>query len=219
MEPAMNLPMVLVSNRTILATKLEELHPGRIGLLLSPDGFRSPKNLPYALDNGRFSVWVKKKEWDRNKFEQMLEKVKSHKKLPLWIAVPDVVADAEATIAQWKYWNKEITKVNAPLALVLQDGMTASDVNRLKPYPDILFIGGSTRWKWKTLPYWTKRFPHVHVGRVNTRRKLWEVHYHKAQSSDGTGWWHHKQYQGLLSYLEDSSLNILPWQKGFQIGA
>jgi hypothetical protein len=57
------------------------------------------------------------------------------------------------------------------------------------PYnADIVFIGGSTSWKWRTLRTWTGAFPRVHVGRVNSRRLLEMAENCGAESCDGTGW-------------------------------
>ena len=71
----------------------------------------------------------------------------------------------------------------------------------------VVFVGGTTAWKWKTLRTWTENFPRVHVGRVNTDRMLWMAHECGAESCDGTGWFRGDQVQfaGLLSYLEQST--------------
>jgi hypothetical protein len=41
---------------------------------------------------------------------------------------------------------------------------------------------------WSTGREWTKHFPRVHVGRVNSRRLLEQAESAGAESCDGTGW-------------------------------
>lgn len=53
---------------------------------------------------------------------------------------------------------------------------------------EVVFVGGTTKWKWRNLRTWTDNFPRVHVGRVNSERLLWMAHESGAQSCDGTGW-------------------------------
>lgn len=76
-------------------------------------------------------------------------------------------------------------------------------VRDLDPYPDLLFVGGSTEWKWDTAPLWCGEFPRVHVGRVNTGRQLDICRKIGAESVDGTGWMRGdpKQIQELGLFL------------------
>lgn len=123
----------------------------------------------------------------------------------MWALVPDVVADAAETFSWYNRWSKVLLRYDWPLALAVQDGMTVEQVKKIRPKPDVIFVGGSTKWKWHTAKLWCRNFPRVHVGRVNTRRLLWSVHNLGAESSDGTGWWHKKQYRQLVNYLELTS--------------
>jgi hypothetical protein len=198
-------PLVMPANLVGQAKKLESDFPGRIGVIFSPDGWRNPRNLPYALDNCRFTVWAKGKEWNESLFWSMIEKTVTISRPPLWLLVPDVVADAGATFREWRSWYPGLSKYSWPLALAVQDGMTPQEVLGIRPVPDVIFIGGTTRWKWRTLTTWTHYFPRVHVGRVNTGRMLWMVHRAGAESSDGTGWWHVRQASQLRKYLEETS--------------
>jgi hypothetical protein len=123
----------------------------------------------------------------------------------MWVAVPDVVADAEATKARWPEWSQRIRGViNAPLAFVVQDGMTVDDV---PTDADVIFVGGSTEWKWRNLKMWTAAHPRVHVGRVNSERLLWMAHDAGAESCDGTGWMRggEDRLEELESYLRLST--------------
>ena len=122
----------------------------------------------------------------------------------LWIAVPDVVANREETIKSWWRHYEKVATFCPRLAFVVQDGMVAADVPE---NATVIFVGGTTEWKWKSLRTWTENFPRVHVGRVNTDRLLWQAHDCGAESCDGTGWFRGDQVQfaGLLSYLEQST--------------
>jgi len=160
---------------------------GRIGWLISPEGWRKPPAwMSYALDNGAYGAWSNGRLWDSAAFLRLLEKSKvAHR--PLWIVVPDVVADAEATLISWQEWAPQVraARPNTPLAFAVQDGMTPHHV---PGDAEVIFVGGTTEWKWRNLRTWTDNFPHVHVGRVNSERLLWMAHEAGAQSCDGTGW-------------------------------
>src|SRR5690606_19465502 len=86
---------------------------------------------------------------------------------PRWLLVPDVVADRDATIARWREWEPKLRPFGFPLAFAVQDGMTAEDV---PADADVIFVGGTTDWKWRTVWRWCHDFPRVHVGRVNGYR-------------------------------------------------
>ncbi len=67
---------------------------------------------------------------------------------------------------------------------------------------DVVFVGGSTEWKWRTMRGWCADFPHVHVARVNTYKLLYRAHDAKAKSTDGTGFvmGDQRQWRGLCAY-------------------
>ena len=181
-------------------------YPKRIGWLIGPGGWRKPPSwMPYALDNGAFSAWKEKEEWDEHAYIALLEKAR-RATYPLWAAVPDVVCDREATIAKWPKWSQKIREIlpHTPLAFVVQDGMTPADV---PADAEVIFVGGGDDFKWQTLRTWTANFPRVHVGRVNSERKLWQCDDAGAESCDGTGWTMggEDRLDELKHYLEISS--------------
>lgn len=162
-------------------------YPNRLGWLISPDGWRKPPSwMPYALDNGAFGAWSNQRPWDEGKFVTLLERARMHFR-PLWVVVPDVVADREATIEKWPIWKPKIREIipDVPLAFAVQDGMTPADV---PSDADVVFVGGTTDWKWRYARTWTENFKRVHIARVNSERKLWACHDIGAESCDGTGW-------------------------------
>ena len=181
-------------------------YSGRIGWLISPGGWRKPPSwMPYALDNGAFGAWSNKQPWDAKAFLAHIEKSKTTHK-PRWIVVPDVVADMDATLISWHEWSPQLRAMlpNVPLAFAVQDGMTPYHVPK---DADVVFVGGTTEWKWRNLYSWTDNFPRVHVARVNSERLLWMSHEAGAESCDGTGWMRggEERLEELWRYLEQSA--------------
>lgn len=187
--------------------------PGRIGHLFSPGGWRGPWEFaPYALDNGRFPCWSKGTEWSATKYRELLSRAQDSGQPPLWALVPDVVGDRDATLREWDTWAPELASYGWPLAFAAQDGMTPDDV---PSEADVVFVGGSTEWKWLSIHGWCESFPRVHVGRVNGEKGLWICHEAGVESCDGTGWFRgdRRQEAGLTRYLERSSRGLGPLQQ------
>lgn len=191
--------MVMVSNHSgAHVGYLAATYPGKLGHLYSPGGQRGPwPFLPYALDNGAFSM---KPRWDADKWRKLLEWCRWRPQRPLWVLVPDVVGDAAATVRAWETYSGEAAQLGVPLAFAVQDGMTKADV---PPGAEVVFVGGSTRWKWSTLDGWCSAFRRVHVGRVNSVQRLLRCESLGVESIDGTGWFHDnsRQSRGLLDWL------------------
>jgi hypothetical protein len=204
----MRLPIVMPSNRIDLAIPLDKKYPGRLGGLFSPGNFRDPQGLPYALDNGRFPVWSSGKKWSKKKFFNHIDRADNHKYPPKWLVVPDKVGNCHETLEMWQSWHPRLKGLNWKLALAVQDGMTIDMVKELRPRPDIIFVGGTTRWKWNTLKKWTSNFPRVHLGRANTYTLLVKAHKAGAESSDGTRWFYHDHMKQLIKYLERSKTGL-----------
>ena len=198
--------IVMVANQTSITTGyLAGRYVGRVGHLYSPGGQRGPWSfLPYALDNGAYSAFLSKSKWEPESWIAMLEWAKLSGRDPRWTLVPDVVGDRLGTLRAWDQFAPIAARYGWPLAFAAQDGMTATDV---PSGASVIFVGGSTAWKWRTVSNWCRDFPRVHVGRVNTYKRLWQCHDAGAESCDGTGWMRgdQKQLRGLESYLAESS--------------
>lgn len=143
----------------------------RLGLLGTPRGLPRPDSLPaqWACDNDAFAGF------HPERFRRMLGTVRHLRPAPLWVACPDVVADAGGTLRRFFEWEPEIRAAGLPVALVGQDGLTPADV----PWCDLaaFFVGGSTAWKlgWeadrlcqeaKARGLW------VHMGRCSTLKRI-----------------------------------------------
>ena len=192
---------------------MEERFPGRMGLLMSPGGCRNPRSLPYAIDNGMYAAFVRsghsidintqRNQWDHDLWRKGLEWALKLERSPLWAVAPDVVGNAEATRDQFRLWHQAFQRRGLITAIAVQDGMTPADV----PDGVVCFLGGTTEWKWRNLAMFCRECPRVHVGRVNSYRRLWQCHEAGAESCDGSGWFRGDQSQlrGLFSYLEQST--------------
>jgi hypothetical protein len=163
-------------------------YPGKIGWLIGPTA--APKTklrtwMPFALDNDAFTAWTTQQPWNEQAWLDMLSRIRQSNLRPQWVLVPDQVADAEATLRLWSVYAPVAARYGWPLAFAVQDGMTPSDV---PPAADVVFVGGTSRWKWSTVESWVATGRPVHVGRVNTVELLETCDRLGVQSADGTGW-------------------------------
>jgi hypothetical protein len=190
-------------------------YPGQIGLLYSPNGFPSrtgypPYYLPYAIDNGAFT------DWQPKLFEKLLMETRVLKR-PLWVVVPDVVGDAEATLKLWHKWASVVASFNCPLAFACQDGMEPQDVPK---EAHCCFIGGTTKWKLKNAHKFKGVRPLLHIGRVNTYNRLKWAERIGADSVDGTGFFRDGKdglrVQALIHYFEGHPQRGLPFTDRIQ---
>ncbi len=194
-------------NNNMFCGFLAGKYEGRIAWLLTAHRkWKDPKWwMEWALDNGAFPAWENKTPFDFDRFYYTLDKCREVKK-PKWVVVPDVVANKDETLRQWFEHSPRIAEFKIPLAFAVQDGMTPDDV---PGNADVIFVGGTTRWKWKNLMLWTMNFPRVHVGRVGSERMLWMAHEAGAESCDSSGWFrmgdNPERVGGLIRYLEEST--------------
>ena len=159
-----------------------------IGWLFTPESaIREPVEwMPYALDNGRFAVWDKGLDWGEQGFLRMMEAYSVHPRKPMWAVVPDAVGDRDETLREWDKWHPLLSEAfEIPLAFAMQDDMEPEDV---PAEADLVFVGGTFKWKWRRLAEWCQTFQRVHVGRVNTVKHLLYCWDQGAESVDGTGW-------------------------------
>lgn len=125
----------------------------------------------------------------------------------LFVTAPDVVGDAVAT------WERSIPVFDhirffgLPAALVAQDGIENTTVDW--DAFDVLFLGGSTKWKLshhaKVVTREAKaRGKHVHMGRVNSLLRLQTAAMWGCDSADGTflAFGPDKNIPRLLSWLD-----------------
>jgi hypothetical protein len=107
----------------------------------------------------------------------------------LFATAPDVVGDAGATLTRSKHMLRVIRALGYRSALVAQDGLESLAV----PWDafDCLFLGGSTGWKLSASAAnlaheASARGKWVHMGRVNSLRRLRIARRMGCDSVDGT---------------------------------
>lgn len=177
-------------------------YPGSVGVLIGPSyGLKVPIDrwMPFALDNDAFTCWRDKKPWDADGWREMLQRVRLTALKPMWAAVPDVVADREATLDNWPVYSPVLKSLGWPTAFCVQDGMTPDDV---PADADVIFVGGSDRWKFPNLRIWTSHFPRVHCARVNAPEMIEACERLGCESVDGTGWFREPSRPDKVPALE-----------------
>lgn len=173
-------------------------HPN-LGRLLQPRHYSSVERtalsgIPWAADNDCFQGL------DASAYVRMLDRLSG---LPgcLFVTVPDVVGDANATLELWGQWSECVSERQLPTAFVLQDGISSDCV----PWDDCdaVFVGGSTEWKLgdtaaDLVREANERGKWSHMGRVNTLRRIIYAQSIGCKSIDGSKWARFKRL-----YLEE----------------
>jgi hypothetical protein len=173
----------------------QHMSGGRLGCIITPkQGNHLPPDAPWIADNGRGPGRDGKPglgyPGDRAYLEWLSRGSARGGRRCLFAVAPDVLGDAAATIERSAPF---VYKLRAwfglPGALVAQDGQDNLDV----PWTwfDVLFIGGSTAWKLgpaaRDLTAQAKaRGKWVHMGRVNSLRRLRYAAAIGCDSADGT---------------------------------
>jgi hypothetical protein len=154
--------------------------------------------IPWAADNDCFAGF------DCDRYLHLLEAITDRSGC-LFVTVPDVVADAGATLRLFDHWRPCLESVWAsvneddvepgqlvhqPIAFVAQDGQERLPV----PWEQFqaLFVGGSTQWKLGAqatalIRQAKRRGKWVHVGRVSTVRRITWCKALGVDSIDGSG--------------------------------
>ena len=144
---------------------------------------------PWAADNDCYQGL------DPRAYVRMLDALRGAAGRCLFVTVPDVVADAHATARLFEIWWRAPARRGLPLALVAQDGLEQLPRWLALAWPriDALFIGGSTAWKLgpaaeKLVGEAKRRRKWVHMGRVNSARRIRYAASIGCDSVDGSKW-------------------------------
>lgn len=154
-----------------------------VGVLHTPRHFTDDVGgLTEAADNGCFS------SWDEARFRRYLARLAGRN--IRFITAPDVVGDHAATSERWREWFPVIRTHGLPAAFVLQDGATVASI----PWDecDAVFVGGTTAFKLgpvarSIIAEAKRRGKWVHMGRVNSRRRIQYASDVGCDSVDGSG--------------------------------
>ena len=136
--------------------------------------------LPIGVDNACYNGF------DESLFTQCVNRINCEIE---WLVVPDKVGDCDWTRRSFDEWAPRLGEY--PLGFVLQDGQKAEEV----PWEDIecVFIGGTTEWKFsdsvkQMSDIARERGKWLHLGRVNSQKRLRYAYSLKCDSVDGTGY-------------------------------
>lgn len=178
--------MMAYASRTGTRRNLAALRAHGWRLMVSATGVLRSEGFRYALDNGAWTAHQQGTEFDARKFGRALARMGSGAD---WIVVPDIVAGGRKSLELSVSWLPRVLAV-APCVLAVQNGMSPRDVMGLLGPRVGLFVGGDTEWKLETIPMWCDVGRQagciVHVGRVNTARRIALCDAHGVTSFDGT---------------------------------
>lgn len=158
---------------------------GELGCITTPADwtFRPPPGAEWCADNGCFGAGYPGDEawW------QWVSALPTEG--CAFVAAPDVVGDAAATLERSRPWLARVRGLGFPAAFVAQNGAEVVGV----PWGefDVLFLGGDTAWKLgphaRALAAEAKaRGKRVHMGRVNSARRMRYAAAIGCDSADGT---------------------------------
>lgn len=156
-------------------------------LMVSAKGRPQHQGFAYALDNGAWWAFQNGQPFDEQAFLRAYDRFAEGAD---FVVLPDVVAGGEASLAFSLEWRHRLGRPPCPLMLAVQDGMPTYEI---APHigPDCgIFVGGSTEWKISSMPSWgilaEVYRAKMHVGRVNTARRIAMCHAAGADSFDGS---------------------------------
>lgn len=132
-----------------------------------------PARLPFALDNGAYIDWRAGTPFDEKLYLKTLKNC-----IPLnpdFIIIPDKVAGGLESLVFSLSWIPRLRKMMPnfiPLALAVQDGMEPEDIEPHIREFDVLFLGGSRPWKYRTGERWCEWAQRqgipVHIGAIGS---------------------------------------------------
>jgi hypothetical protein len=201
--------MTAYATRTGTRRNLDVLQAAGWRLLITPDTLRATAMqqqrwtdgtvAPYALDNGAWGCFQRNEPWDSGRFRACVEAVGADAD---WIVLPDVVAGGLSSLALSLSWLAELA---GRVLLPVQDGMSPADIRPHVGGRVGIFVGGTTSWKLATLNRWGQLAREtgawLHVGRVNTARRIGQCGDVGAHSFDGTSV---TRFANTASLLDDA---------------
>ena len=173
--------LVLVHSAPVSLERDHGRHPN-LGVLMCPRCVYpdAPGRWPWAADNGAYSAW------SRERFVKMLERIAGWEGC-LFVTAPDVVGDAKETTARFFQWRDRMDDAGQPIAYVGQDGLREPPWDLFQAF----FVGGTTEWKMgeeaaELGREAKRRGKWLHMGRVNTKRRMRYAQSLDCDSIDGT---------------------------------
>lgn len=183
--------MEAYASTTGTRVNLEALRIHGWRLMISATGQWKARGFCYGIDNGAWTYHQLGIPWEPDRWVELVESAGCEAD---FVVAPDIVAGGLDSLRLTKLWLPWMdTRVRLTL-IPVQDGMTPDDVRPLLVGHENwrgIFVGGSTEWKVKTLPWWgdlSKELygVYLHVGRVNSAKRIGLCAEAGADSFDGT---------------------------------
>ncbi len=159
------------------------------GLLLSAAGASwHHEDFPIVgADNGQ---WAERDNPGPFKADRFLRFVDVVGERPLWLVLPDIVCGGLASLDLSLIWLDRLRGHPSVLLIAVQDGMTPKMIAPFVGPRVGIFVGGSDDWKEPSIEGWgdlsAEAGCYLHVGRVNTARRMFLCIAAEAESCDGT---------------------------------
>ena len=179
--------LIPYASRTGTRRNLDGLRRAGWRLLVSAAACLRCEGFPYALDNGAWSAYTQGRPFDDRAFVVALAKMGAGAD---WTTIPDIVAGGPASLELSLKWMRRVLDETPRAMLAVQNGMVPEDVRPFIGARVGIFVGGDTKWKMATLEQWCalgrERGAWVHVGRVNSKKRISACATSGATSFDGT---------------------------------
>lgn len=202
--------MIAYASRTGTKRNLTALRDNGWRLLVSAAGCLRSEGFQYALDNGAWSAFSQGRPFDERAFELALRRMGAAAD---WTVVPDIVAGGLASLELSLRWMPRVLNESPRALIAVQNGMEPSDVRPFLGTRVGIFVGGDTAWKLRTLATWGRLGRDtgcwVHVGRVNSAKRIHQCGVDGAHSFDGTSVTRFAKNLGRLEHARQQL--ALPW--------
>lgn len=176
------------ASRTGTARNLAALRECGWGLMVSATGaLRTEGFGTYALDNGAWTAHQKGQPFDAGAFRRAVDLLGAGAE---FVVAPDIVCGGLESLRLSEAWLPLLAQSGRRRLVPVQNGMIPADVRGLLGPQIGIFVGGDTAWKEATLPVWGDLARatgcYLHVGRVNSARRIRLCQLASADSFDGT---------------------------------
>jgi hypothetical protein len=179
--------VIAYASRTGTRKSLASLRACGWRLMISAKGVLRTEGFAYALDNGAWTAHANGQPFDEVAFLVAFERLGAKADFAV---VPDVVGGGAASLEFSLRWLDRLRPAPCPLLLAVQDGMAVADVASLVGPRLGIFVGGTTEWKVNSVAGWGRLAgttgAYLHVGRVNTRKRIVLCTAAGADSFDGS---------------------------------
>ena len=201
--------LIAYASRTGTRRNLEALRAANWRLLVSATGVLRHEGFQYALDNGAWTAHQAGTSFDVPAFQRAVDALGHGAD---WIVLPDALCGGLESLELSLSYLPELAVRGFRLLLPVQNGMQREHVIDHLSNQVGIFVGGDDTWKEATLPSWGAVAREVgcwlHVGRVNSARRIRLCALAGAHSFDGTSC---SRWAVNVSRLDRARLSCLPF--------